>query len=104
MFQPTVTIFRLLTLRTPIRKPKSLAKVLNEDKALLYNDVSDVKRFHMCFCFEAINTVTKCIKTQFSQLGYGALKKLSISSKWKLQKMITNNQEILNKKKRECCE
>ena len=85
MFQPTVTIFRLLTLRTPIGKPKPLAKVLNEDKALLYNDVSDVKRFHMCFYFEAINTVTKCIKTQFSQLGYGALEKLSISPKWKLE-------------------
>ena len=75
MFQSTVTFFRLLTLRTPIRKPKLLAKVLNEDKGLLYNDVSDVKRFHMCIYFEAINTVTKCIKTRFSQLGYGALKK-----------------------------
>ena len=75
MSQPTVTVFTLLTLKTPIRKPKPLAKVLNEDQALLYNDISDLRRFHICFYFEAINTVTTCIKTQFSQLGYGALKK-----------------------------
>ena len=40
----------------------------------LYDEVSDVKTFYRRIYFDAIDTVTNCIKTWFSQPGYRAVK------------------------------
>ena len=39
------------------RKPKWLTKFLNENEALLYNEVSDVKRFYSHFYFNFKNRI-----------------------------------------------
>ena len=64
-----------ITQPSPPLKRKWPAKHLNENEAFLYDEVSDVKTFHRRIYFDAIDTVTNCIKTRFSQPGYRALKK-----------------------------
>ena len=58
------------------RKRKRPAKLLNENKAFLYDEVSDVKTFYRRIYFDAIDTVTNCIKTRFSQLGYRTIRNI----------------------------
>ena len=50
------------------RKRKRPAKLLNENEAYLYDEVSDLT-FYRRIYFYAIDTVTSCIKTRFSQPG-----------------------------------
>ena len=56
------------------RKRKRPAKLLNDNEASLYDEVSDVKIFYRRICFEAIDTVTNCIKTRFSLPGFRAIR------------------------------
>ena len=49
------------------RKGKRPAKLLNENKEPLYDQVSDVKVFYRRIYFDAIYTLTNCIKTTFLQ-------------------------------------
>ena len=65
------------------RKRKRPAKILNENEASLYDEVSDLKTFYRRTYFDAIDIVTNCIKTRFSQPGYRAIR--------------NNEQHILNK-------
>ena len=58
------------------RKRKRPAKLLNENEASLYDEVSDVKIFYRCIYFDAIDTVTNCIKIRFSQLRYRAVRNI----------------------------
>ena len=57
-------------------KWKRPAKLLNENEASLYDEVSDVKIFYRCIYFDAIDTVTNCIKIRFSQLRYRAVRNI----------------------------
>ena len=50
-----------------LRERKRPAKLLNENEASLYDEVSDVKTFYRRIYFGAIDTVTNCSKTRFSQ-------------------------------------
>ena len=45
------------------RKRKRPAKLLNENEASLYDEVSDVKTFYRRIYFDALDTVTNCMKT-----------------------------------------
>ena len=54
-------------------KRKRPAKLLNENEASLYNEISDVKAFYRRIYFDALDTVTNCMKTWFSQPGYRAI-------------------------------
>ena len=56
------------------RKRKRPAKLLNENKSSLYDQVSDLKTFYRRIYFDAIDTVTNCIKTRFSQTGYRTIR------------------------------
>ena len=55
----------VLEVRQPFlpRKRKRPAKLLNENKASLYDEVSGVKTFYRRIYFDAIDAVTNCIKT-----------------------------------------
>ena len=54
------------------RKWKRPAKLFNENEASLYDEVFDSKTFYRHIYFDAIDTVTNCIKTWFLQPGYRA--------------------------------
>ena len=58
------------------RKRKRPAKLLNENEASLYDEVSDLKTFYRRIYFDAIDTVTNCIKTRFSQPGYRTIRNI----------------------------
>ena len=58
------------------RKRKRPAKLLNENEASLYDEVSDLKTFYKRIYFDAIDTVTNCIKTRFSQPGCRAIRNI----------------------------
>ena len=58
------------------RKRKRPAKLLNENEAYLYDEVSDLKTFYRRIYFDAIDTVTNCIKTRFSQPGYRTIRNI----------------------------
>ena len=58
------------------RKWKRPAKLLNENEASLYDEVSDLKTFYRRIYFDAIDTVTSCIKTRFSQPGYRTIRNI----------------------------
>ena len=45
------------------RKRKRPAKLLDENKVPLYDEVSDVEAFYRCIYFDAIDTATNCIKS-----------------------------------------
>ena len=51
-------------------KRKRPAKLLKENEALIYDEVSHVKTFYRRIYFDAIDTGTNCIKTRFSQPAY----------------------------------
>ena len=59
-----------------LRERKRPAKLLNENEASLYDEVSDVKTFYRRIYFGAIDTVTNCSKTRFSQTWYRAVKNI----------------------------
>ena len=48
------------------RKRKRPAKLLHENEASLYDGVSDLKTFYRRIYFDAVDTVSNCIKTRFS--------------------------------------
>ena len=58
------------------RKRKRSAKPLDENQVPLYDEVSDVKTFYRRIYFDAIDTVTNCIKIWFWQPGYRAVKNI----------------------------
>ena len=47
------------------RKRKRSAKPLDKNQVPLYDEVSDVKTFYRRIYFDAIDTVTYCIKIRF---------------------------------------
>ena len=57
-------------------KRKRPVKRLNENEALLYDEVSHVKTFYRRIYFDAIDTGTNCIKTRFSQPAYRAIRNI----------------------------
>ena len=57
-------------------KWKRPAKLLNENEASLYDEVSDAKTFYRYIYFDTIDTVTNCIKTWFLQPGYRAIRNI----------------------------
>ena len=58
------------------RKRKRSAKLLNENEASLYDEVSDLKTYYRRIYFDAIDTVTSCIKTRLSQPGYRTIRNI----------------------------
>ena len=58
------------------RRRKRPAKLLNENEASLYDEVSGLKTFYRRIYFDAIDTVTNCIKTRFSQPGYRTIRNM----------------------------
>ena len=52
------------------------AKLLNENEASLYDEVSDVKTFYRCIYFDTTDTATNCIKARFLQPEYIAIKNI----------------------------
>ena len=58
------------------RKRKRPAKLLHENEASLYNGVSDLKTFYRRIYFDAVDTVSNCIKTRFSEPGYRTIRKI----------------------------
>ena len=78
LWQKMVQQTEILEITQPslLRKRKRPAKLLNENEASIYDEVSDGKTFCRRIYFNAIDTVTNCIKTQFSQPGYRAVKNI----------------------------
>ena len=78
LWQKTVQQAEVLEITQPSlsHKRKRPAKLLNENEASLYDEVSDVKIFYRCIYFDAIDTVTNCIKIRFSQLRYRAVRNI----------------------------
>ena len=78
LWQKTVQQAEVLEITQPSlsHKRKRPAKLLNENEASLYDEVSDVKIFYRCIYFDAIDTVTNCIKIRFSQLRYRAIRNI----------------------------
>ena len=74
-WQKTVQQTEVLEITQPSLpgKRKRPAKLLNENEASLYDEVSDVKTFYRRIYFDALDTVTNCMKTWFSQSGYRAI-------------------------------
>ena len=58
------------------RRRKRPAKLLKENEAPRYDEVSGVKLLYICIYFDVKDTVTNCIKTQSSQPGYRAVKNI----------------------------
>ena len=78
LWQKTVEQAEVLEITQPSfpRKRKRPAKFLNVNEVPLYDEVLDVKTFYRRIYFNAIDTVTSCIKTRFSQPGYRAVKNI----------------------------
>ena len=78
LWQKTVQQAGVLQITQPSlpRKRKWPAKLLNENEASLNDEVSNVKTFYRRIYFDAIDTVTNCIKTRFPQPGYTAVKNI----------------------------
>ena len=78
LWQKTVQQVEVLEITQPSlsHKRKRPAKLLNENEASLYDEVSDVKIFYRCIYFDAIDTVTNCIKVRFSQPRYRAIRNI----------------------------
>ena len=78
LWQKTVQQAEVLEITQPSlsHKRKRPAKLLNENEASLYDEVSDVKIFYRCIYFDAIDTVTNCIKVRFSQPRYRAIRNI----------------------------
>ena len=78
LWQETVEQAEVLEITRPSfpRKRKRPAKFLNENEVPLYDEVLDVKTIYRRIYFNAIDTVTSCIKTRFSQPGYRAVKNI----------------------------
>ena len=76
LWKKTVQRAEVLEITQPSlpRKRKRPAKILNENEASLYDEVSDLKSFYRRTYFDAIDIVTNCIKTRFSQPGYRAIR------------------------------
>ena len=58
------------------RKRKRPAKLLHENEASLYDGVSDLKSFYRRIYFDAVDKVSNCIKTRFSEPGYRTIRKI----------------------------
>ena len=78
LWQKTVQQVEVLEITQPSlsHKRKRPAKLLNENEASLYDEVSDLKTFYRRIYFDAIDTVTNCIKTRFSQPGYRTIRNI----------------------------
>ena len=78
LWQKTVQQAEVLEITQPSlpHKRKRPAKLLNENEASLYDEVSDVKTFYRRIYFDAVDTVTNCITTRFSQPGYRAVENI----------------------------
>ena len=78
LWQKTVQQAEVLEITQPSlsHKRKRPAKLLNENEASLYDEVSAVKIFYRCIYFDAIDTVTNCIKVRFSQPRYRAIRNI----------------------------
>ena len=65
LWQKTVQQVEVLEITQPSlsHKRKRPAKLLNENEASLYDEVSDVKTFYRRIYFDALDTVTNCMKT-----------------------------------------
>ena len=58
-----------ITQPSRLRKREQPAKLLNENEAFLYDEVSDLKTCYKRIYSDAIDAVTNCIKARFSQPG-----------------------------------
>ena len=68
-------VFEITQPSLPCKRKRS-AKLINENEASLYDEVSDLKTFYRRIYFDAIDTVTSCIKTRFSQPGYRTIRNI----------------------------
>ena len=77
-WQKTVQQAEVLEITQPSlpSKQKQPAKRLNENEASIYDEVPDIKTFYRRIYFDAIDTVTNCIKTRFSQPGYRTIRNI----------------------------
>ena len=68
LWQKTVQQAEVLEITQPSlpRKRKRPADLLNENEGPPYDEISHVKTFYRSIYFDAIDTVTNCIKTRFN--------------------------------------